>query len=104
MKKIHYKDYRIGKYVFTVKFIFALNGGGGIRNGSAIIVHVMNWHQPPRNLWGRISEIWKYSLDCSTWDPMLTNMTLEDYTIYRCNHEAEWQMNVERCNKEWETF
>lgn len=101
-KKIHYKDYRVGKYVFTVKFIFTLDGG--INGGPAVIVHLMDWHQPPHNLWGRISEIWKYSLNCNIWDPMLTEASLEAYTTDKCKLEMVRRLNVERGYKEWEAF
>lgn len=95
-----YKDYRIGKYVFTVKFTFT----AGIDGGPAVVVHVMDWHQPPHNLWGRIFETWKYSLNCGIWDPMLTEASLEAYAIDKCKLETVRRLNVERGYKEWETF
>lgn len=97
-----YKDYRIGKYIFTVKYTYMLNGG--INGNPAVYVQVMEWHQPPRNLWEKISEFWKYNLDSGTWDTLLTDAALEDYAIDKCTHEVERRMNVERCDKEWEVM
>lgn len=100
--KIKYRDYRIGRDVYTVKLIYKYSGG--ISSGPAIYFRVMEWHQPPCGLWQRITEFWKYNLNTWTWDPALTDIPLQDYVINKCNLETTRRLEVERGDKEWEVM
>lgn len=101
-KEIKYRDYRIGKDVYTVKFTYLRNGG--INSGPAVYVEIMTWHLPPHNFWQRITEFWKYNLNCGTWDPALTEASLEAYCIDKCNIETVRRIDIERGDKNWESI
>ena len=59
--KIKYKDFRIGKYLFTVKFI---------KNKTSIDFDVMPIHDHPHNRWKRIKEFFKIKVYASqSWYP-----------------------------------
>lgn len=59
--KVKYKDFRIGKYLFTVKFV---------KYKRFIGFDVMPVHDHPRNRWGRIKEFFKIKLYASQfWYP-----------------------------------
>lgn len=96
---IKYKDYRIGQDLFTVKL--TLLKGGSLSGGDAVNVEVMEWHLPPRNFWERISEFWKYSLGSWTWDPFMTNTSLDAYCVSKCEFETLKRSDAERSKKEW---
>jgi hypothetical protein len=99
---VKYKDYRIGRDVYTVKLEYQPQGG--FHYNPAVRVEVMKWHQPPRNLWERITEWWKYYLSGWTWDPSLTKTSLDAYCVDKCNLETEQRLTIERGDKEWEAF
>lgn len=101
-KEIRYKDYRIGQDVYTVKQTYEPHGG--INSNPSVYVEIMEWHLPPRNFWQRITEFWKYNLNCWTWDPMLTEASLEAYCIDKCNLETMRRIKAERGAKEWEAL
>ena len=101
-KEIKYRDYRICEDVYTVKLTYMHNGG--INGGSAVYVEIMTWHLPPRNFWQRISEFWKYNLNTGTWDPMLTEASLDAYIVDKCNFETVRRIKVQRGDKDWESI
>ena len=98
--EVRYKDYRIGRDVYTVKLTYLPQGG--FSYNPVVHVEVMKWHLPPRNLWERITEWWKYYLSDGTWDPIWIDTSLDDYCIEKCNFETAQRIAIERCNKEWE--
>lgn len=99
--KVRYKDYRIGDDVYTVKL--TLRRGGFVYN-PAVRVQIMEWHQPPRNLWERIIEWWKYIISEYNWDPVLDGASLDNYCIDKCNLETMKRIAIERGSKEWEAL
>lgn len=100
--EVRYKDYRIGRDVYTVKLMYQPQGG--FCYNPVVRVEVMKWHLPPRNLWERITEWWKYYLSGGTWDPSLTEASLDAYCIDKCNYETWQRITVERGDKEWEAL
>ena len=98
-KKIRYKDYRIGHDVYTVKLTYLPNGG--INYNPVVRVQVMEWHLPPRNLWERISEWWKYNISDYLWDSLLTEISLNDYCINKCNSETIKRIAIKKGEIEW---
>ena len=59
--KVKYKDFRIGKYLFTVKFI---------KYETFINFNVMPVHDHPHNKWQRIKEFFKIKIYTSQfWYP-----------------------------------
>jgi hypothetical protein len=98
-KEIHYEDYRIGHDVYTVKLTRLPKGG--INYNPAVRVQVMEWHLPPRNLWERITEWWKYSISEYVWDPLLTEASLNAYCIDKCNAETLKRIAIEKGETEW---
>ena len=99
--EVKYKDYRIGRDVYTVKLTYFPQGG---LFGPEVNVEVMKWHLPPRNLWERITEWWKYSLSGWVWNPTLTESSLDAYCIDKCNYETAKRIAIERGDKEWEAL
>lgn len=99
--EVKYKDYRIGRDVYTVKLTYLPQGGCF---GPEVRVEVMKWHQPPRNLWERITEWWKYYLSGWEWIPSLTEASLDAYCIDKCNYETWQRITAERGDKEWEAL
>lgn len=99
--EVKYKDYRIGRDVYTVKLIYLPQGGP---LGPEVHVEVMKWHLPPRNLWEYITEWWKYSLSNWDWIPALTKVSLDAYCIDKCNYETAKRIAIERGDKEWEAL
>lgn len=100
--KIKYKDYRIGCDIYTVKMTYA--PCGGITNGPAVDVQVMEWHLPPRKWWEKLAEFWKYNLSTWTWDPTMTETSLEAFVIDKCKSESARRIAVRRGDKEWEVM
>lgn len=96
---IKYRDYRIDKNLYTVKL--TLLKGGSLSGGDAVEVEVMEWHLPPRNFWQRLSEFWKYSLSCSTWDPYITETSLDAYCVDKCKIEVLKLLDATKGTEEW---
>lgn len=99
MKNIKYKDYRIGKHVFTVKLTHLPHGG--VCSNDSVKVEIMEWHTPPRNFWERITESWKYYLNSWVWDPYVTGASLDYFCISYCDYEASKKADSEKFQKEW---
>lgn len=107
--EVKYKDYRIGHDMYTVKLTYQPQGG--FFYNPVVRVQVMKWHLPPRNLWERITEWWKYNVSDWEWDPTW-KASLDDYCIDKCATETENRIAVERekriaierGDKEWEAF
>ena len=99
--EVKYKDYRIGRDVYTVKLTYSPQGS---LFGPEVHVKVMKWHLPPRNLWERIAEWWKYYLSGWVWNPTLTDASLDAYCIDKCNYEAAQRIAIERGDKEWKAL
>ena len=100
--EVRYKDYYVDCDAYTVKLTYLPQGG--FFYNPVVRVEVMKWHLPPRNLWERITEWWKYSLSNGHWDPSLTETSLDAYCIDKCNLETAQRIAIERCNKEWEAL
>jgi hypothetical protein len=101
-REVKYKDYRIGRDVYTVKLTHLPQGG--FFYNPVVRVQIMKWHLPPRNLWERVTEWWKYNIDTHVWDPTLTEVSLNAYCIDECNLATANRIAVERGDKEWEAF
>lgn len=101
-KEIKYKDYRIGRDVYTVKMTYVPYGG--ITNGPAVDINVMEWHLLPRKWWEKLTEFWKYNLSTWTWDPAMTEASLDAYCIFKCHFETAKRIKVKRCDEEWEAI
>ena len=100
--EIKYRDFRVGREIYTVKMKYLPNGS--IFNGAAVVVKVMKWHTPPRNLWEKLTEFWRYELSSWTWDPQLCESSLEAYVIDKCALEADKRLCQDRGAKEWEVM
>ena len=104
--EVRYKDYRIGRDVYTVKLTPL--PPGSFFYGPVVRVQVMEWHLPPRNLRERITEWWKYNISTWEWVPALTEASLDAYCIDKCKFEAArriaFERGNERGNKEWEAL
>ncbi len=98
-KEIRYENYRIGYDVYTVKLTHLPNGG--FNYNPVVRVQVMEWHLPPRNLWERISEWWKYDINDYLWDPLLTDASLDDYCMNKCKSETAKRIAIKRGKTEW---
>lgn len=98
-KEVRYEDYRIGRDVYTVKLTHLPKGG--FHYTPVVCVQVMEWHLPPRNLWERISEWWKYDIDDYLWDPLLTDASLDAYCISKCSFETDKRIAIKRGETEW---
>ena len=101
-KEIKYKDYRIGWDVYTVKLTHLPQGG--FHYTPVVRVQVMKWHLPPRNLWERITEWWKYIISDWEWDPTLTGASLDAYCTNKCYLETVKRIAIERGDKEWDIY
>lgn len=97
--EIKYKDIRVGRDVYTVKL--RLMRCGGIYNGTAVSVDVMTWHLPPRNFWERLAEWWRYSLNTWTWDPQISEASLEAFVTDVCNYETVKKLRHDTGEEEW---
>jgi len=98
-KEVRYETYRIERDVYTVKLTHLPYGG--ISYNPIVRVQVMEWHLPPRNLWERITEWWKYNISDSEWDPLLTDSSLDAYCISKCCAETVRRMRIKRGDEEW---
>ena len=101
-KEIKYKDIRVGHYVYTVKM--KLLPQGSVFNGTAVEVDVMAWHLPPRNFWERLAEFWRFSLSSWTWDPQISEASLEAFVIDKCAYETNKLLCQDRGVREWEVM
>lgn len=100
--EIKYKDYRVGREIYTVKMKYMPNGS--IFNGTAVSVQVMKWHTQPRTIWEKLTEFWRYELSSWTWDPQISESSLEAYVIDKCAFEADKRLRQGRGAKEWEVM
>ena len=98
-KEIRYKDYRIGRDAYTVKLTHSPNS-----HYTPVVVRVMEWHVPPRNLWERITEWWKYDINDYLWNPLLTETSLDAYCTDKCKFITAQRIAIKKGDKEWETF
>lgn len=100
--EIKYKDIRVGRDVYTVKMEFLPHGG--IFNGTAVAVDIMTWHLLPRNFWERLAEFWRFSLSSWTWDPQISEVSLEAFIIDKCTYQTDKRLRQERGVREWEVM
>lgn len=98
-KEVRYIDYHFGDDIYTVKLTYLPSGG--FHYTPAVRVQVMVQHLPPRNFWERISEWWKYDINDYLWDPQLTDISLNDYCINKCNFDRSRRIAIQRCKAEW---
>lgn len=101
-KEIRYENYYIDRDAYTVKLTHLPQGG--VYYNPVVHVQVMKWHVPPRNLWERITERWKYNIDDWVWDPIFTEASLDSYCICKCGLVTAKRIAIERGNKEWKAF
>lgn len=90
-QQISYKDYRIGKDTYTVKFT-QLKSYNGIER-PVIKLNLMTWHMKPQNLIARCLEKWKYNLSTVIWNPLLTTTTLDEYCVWHLSaiHKTQYE-------------
>lgn len=97
MKDIKYKDYRIGKYIFTVRFQRRHDLGR-----HAIDVEVWEQHTPRTGFIYRLIDFFKYEHYWrSTW-LVCDDETLEEYTIRLCNFVVNAMEDEINAKKFWD--
>lgn len=98
-REVRYENYHIDKDAYTVKLTHLPNGG--LCYNPVVRVQVMKWHLPPRNLWERVIEWWKYDISDYVWDPLLTEASLDEYCFDKCNLETAKRIAIKRGDSEW---
>ena len=96
MENVKYKDYRIGKYLFTVQFIRRYDLGS-----PAVDVIVWEHHTPRKRFIHRLIDFFKYEHYWhGTW--MAGDEPLEDYAIRLCDCVATTMEEVKDAEKFWD--
>jgi hypothetical protein len=95
MENVKYKDYRIGKYIFTVRFQRRYD-----RSGPVVNVEVWEQHTPRKGFIYRLIEFFKYNRYWyGIW--FAGNEPLENYAIRLCNFVANAMKEVDDAEKFW---
>lgn len=96
MTNIKYKDYRIGKYLFTVRFQRRYDLGG-----PAVDVEVFEQHTPRKGFIYRLIDFFKYNRYWhGTW--LAGDEPLENYAIRLCDLVATTMEEVKDAEKFWD--
>lgn len=96
-KNIKYKDYRIGKYLFTVQFIRRYDLWG-----SAVDVVVWEHHIPRKLFIHRVIDFFKYTnYYHQTWISGMSE-TVEEFAIRLCDLASHQIENKAEAEKFWE--
>lgn len=102
MKKIKYKDYQIGSNLYTVKLTY-LPAGGVLHYNPTVKVDIMELHTKPITFLDKILEHFKFSIETYEWDPLLTDLSLNDY-IKKRSKIVGINNAIKRTNDEWNSF
>ena len=96
MENVKYKDYRIGKYLFTVQFIRRYDLGS-----PAVDVIVWEHHTPRKHFIHRVIDFFKY--EHYWWGTWLASSdeTLEEYAIRLCDFVVNAMENEKNAEKFW---
>ena len=95
MENVKYKDYRIGKYLFTVRFQRRYD-----LCGPAVDVEVWEQHTPRKGFIYRLIDFFKYSRYWhGTW--LAGDEPLEDYAIRLCDFVVSAMKEVDDAEKFW---
>lgn len=96
MKDVKYKDYRIGKYIFTVRFQRRYDLGE-----PAVEVEVWEQHTPRTGFIHRLIDFFKYNRYWhGTW--IAGDEPLKDYAIRLCDFVVNAMEEVEDAEKFWD--
>lgn len=100
-KEIKYKNYRIGKYLFTVEI-----KKGCDYFGDYFDITVRDRHDIPRNFFEKIKLKFKsgYVIGGSYWRPLFNRESFERYVLSKLNFIVENKFNVEEANTFWENL
>lgn len=96
MENIKYKDYRIGKYLFTVQFIRRYDLGS-----PAVDVIVWEHHTPRKRFIHRLIDFFKYTnYYHQTWISGMSE-TIEEYAIHLCGLAVNQIEGKAKAEKFW---
>ena len=99
MKIIKYKNFRIRTHPYTVKLIYLPKGG--ISYNPVIKVRIMKPHTKPRNFLEKILEVPKFSINTYTWDPLITDESLDLYCKRKCYIDTKQNEKIYKTIREW---
>lgn len=99
MNEIKYRECRIGEELFTIKLIYKPTGG--LCYNPIVKVRIMKWHTKPVTLLEKLLEVFKFSIDCGEWDPLLIDSSLEEYCKHKCLNYVNRQDTMNRAEIEW---
>ena len=97
MTNVKYKDYRIGKYLFTVRFTRRYDLGV-----PAVDVEVFEQHTPRTGLIHRLIDFFKYDRYWSGCYFVGDDETLDEYAIRCCDHVVSVFEDVAKTEKFWD--
>ena len=96
MKKIKYKEYRIGERLFLLKLTYLPTGG--LSYSPVVKVHIMKWHAIPKTFFQKIFE---QSINWFVWDPLFTEDSLDTFCTYKCSEIAHKYDRQNQAEIEW---
>jgi hypothetical protein len=97
MNDVKYKDYRIGKYLFTVRFQRRYDLGI-----PAVDVEVLEHHTPRTGFIHRLIDFFKYNRYWSGCYFVKNGETLDEYAIRCCNYVVNLFEEKIAAEKFWE--
>ena len=97
-----YKDYRIGKNVFTIHLYREKDC---LLDLYDVRVKICEWHLPPRSRWEYSNQFFKIKVYRDVyWRPYLTSISLEDFIIQEIEEVIKTEEKKLKLDKEWEEF
>ena len=102
MKETKYKDYQIGSNFYTVKLTY-LPTGGVLHYNPTVKVDIMELHTKPITFLDKLLEHSKFSIETYEWDPLLTDLSLDDY-IKKHSKITKINKAIKKANDEWDSF
>lgn len=98
-KKIKYKNYRIGKYLFTVEIVKGCDFLGDYYN-----ITIRDRHDVPQNFFERIKLKFNdgYVIGNSYWRPLFDKESFERFVLDKLDFIVENKFKVEEANTMWE--
>lgn len=100
-KETKYKNYRIGKYLFTVEI-----KKGCDYFGDYFDITVRDRHDAPRNFFEKIKLEFKsgYVIGDSRWRPLFDKKSFERFVLDRLDFIVDNKFNLEEANILWENL
>ena len=100
-KKTKYKNYRIGKYLFTVEI-----KKGCDCFGDYFYITIRDRHDAPRNFFERIKLKFKneYVIGDSYWRPLFDKKNFERFILDKLDFIVDNKFNLEEANILWENL